>query len=269
MKHLSLSIKPLSAIFIIIFFSQLSYSQTFFPINAANNGVFEALPSGGSVIQDFDCVDANPCYWFNVGGQSVTVEFFNPQNEPSVRVWGMNDDDTGSIMVNGINYDLSASTAVYSDKVICSEVWGSPGPDGIFFQSGGIIGANTNSEGNWSYQDITLLTTGIESITVTSNGGAGWGVSGVTVEITNDLIELAMLDEVMLYPNPVIDRLYFDLYELDVTELRIYDIQGALQIQKTVLDNLTVLDLNSIAKGIYFVEIRSQKHSATQRFVKL
>ncbi|MBK6462704.1 MAG: hypothetical protein IPF92_17115 [Myxococcales bacterium] len=56
----------------------------------------------------------------------------------------------------------------------------SPGPDGVAFVGSVLAGANSPTHGNYSYQDITLKTTGATSITVTGLTGAGWGLAGAS-----------------------------------------------------------------------------------------
>ncbi|MBL0014081.1 MAG: T9SS type A sorting domain-containing protein [Flavobacterium sp.] len=126
---------------------------------------------GGS-FQSFGCAPIDPTYWMAGGGPSVTVTFSTPQDYPRFRVWGMNTDDTASVMVNGVSYSMNSTTATYLPKVVCGI---SPGPEGITFSNGNIAGSNTPQEGNYSYSDVQLTTTGVNSIKVTAVSGAGWG----------------------------------------------------------------------------------------------
>lgn len=131
----------------------------------------------GGTSQSFGCAPIDPTYWMSGSGMSVTVTFTAPEARPSFRVWGMNTDDTASVKVNGVAYPLDAASASFSSKVVCGL---SPGPDGVAFVGGVLAGANTPAQGNYSYQDVTLETTGVTSITVTGLTGAGWGFAGVS-----------------------------------------------------------------------------------------
>jgi hypothetical protein len=136
----------------------------------------------GGAFQSFGCAPIDPTYWMSGSGMSVTVTFAQPQARPSIRVWGMNTDDTASVAVNGTTYALNASSASLTAKVVCGV---SPGPDGVAFTNGMLAGANTPAQGNYSYQDITVEQTGVTSIHVAGLTGAGWGFAGASVGCAN------------------------------------------------------------------------------------
>jgi hypothetical protein len=137
--------------------------------------------TGGSV-QSFGCAPIDPTYWMSGSGMSVTVTFAQPQARPAIRVWGMNTDDTAAVTVNGAAFALDMSSASLGTKVVCGL---SPGPHGVAFVGGKLAGANTPGEGNYSYQDITVEQTGVQSIQLTGMSGAGWGFVGALVGCTN------------------------------------------------------------------------------------
>lgn len=146
------------------------------PTTATATNLLSYLFAGGS-FQSYGCAPIDPTFWLAGSGNSATITFVATQANPSFRVWGMNTDDTASVQVNGASYPLTLSSASYADKVVCGL---SPGPDGVLFADGNLIGANSPSLGNYSYQDVTLNTTGVTSITITGLTGAGWGIAGAT-----------------------------------------------------------------------------------------
>lgn len=91
----------------------------------------------------------------------------------------MNTDDTASIHVNGENYQLTASTGSYDKKLLCGT---SPGTEGVLFVNGKLVGANSPSLGNYSFQDVQLNAENVASITITGLSGSGWGFAGVVVK---------------------------------------------------------------------------------------
>ena len=133
--------------------------------------------AGGS-FQSYGCAPVDPTYWLAGSGASVTVTFVAPQARPSIRVWGMNTDDTASIRVNGAAYPLTAVSASLTPKVVCGV---SPGPDGVTFVNGLLAGANTPADGNYSYQDVKVEMSGVTSIQIAGQSGAGWGFVGASV----------------------------------------------------------------------------------------
>jgi hypothetical protein len=154
-----------------------SVACTHVPSTSSSQQVLAYTFAGGS-FQSFGCAPIDPTYWLSGSGMAVTVTFAQPQARPSIRVWGMNTDDTASVAVNGTAYPFNASSASPAPKVVCGL---SPGPDGVAFTNGMLVGANTPAQGNYSYQDVTIEKTGVTSIQVTGLTGAGWGFAGTSV----------------------------------------------------------------------------------------
>lgn len=137
-----------------------------------------AFELAGGAFKSYGCKPVDPTYWMAGQGCSVTITFARPETNPSFRVWGMNTDDTASVSVNGASYPLTMESASYRTKVVCGT---SPGPNGVLFANGFLVGANTPSEANYSYQDIQLNAVGVSSITIAGLKGAGWGFAGISV----------------------------------------------------------------------------------------
>lgn len=133
----------------------------------------------GGTFASYGCAPIDPTFWLSGNGISVTCNFVMPQDHPAIRVWGMNDDDSAAVMVNSVSYYLDNNSATYAPKVVCGV---SPGPDGVIFQNGKIVGANSNATGNYSYSDVTINMSNVTSIQVTSVSGAGWGFAGVVLD---------------------------------------------------------------------------------------
>ncbi|MBK6760026.1 MAG: hypothetical protein IPG73_04870 [Ignavibacteria bacterium] len=150
----------------------------FIPSTSTEAGILSYDFSGGS-FQKYGCTQIDPTYWISGNGKSVTITFVQPTSYPCLRVWGMNTDDTASIHVNGENYQLTASTGSYDKKTLCGT---SPGTEGVVFVNGKLVGANSPSLGNYSFQDVQLNAENVASITITGLSGSGWGFAGVVVK---------------------------------------------------------------------------------------
>ncbi len=163
----------------LIFNSERIFAQCdFIPSTSSSIDTLYYSFSGG-IFASYGCAPIDPSFWLSGNGIYVTINFVNPQDYPAVRVWGMNDDDSASVDVNGLNYPMNLASASYAPKVVCGI---SPGPDGVIFANGKIVGANSNGLGNYSYSDVTINSTGVTTITVTGTNGAGWGFAGTVVE---------------------------------------------------------------------------------------
>lgn len=169
---------------IIIFFFTFGITNgkdTYIRSDATAPEILTYTFTGGSFVS-YGCAGQDPTYFvMGSGKKAITVNFSEPQTNPSFRVWGLNDDDSVAVFVNEEPYPLHSKTASYDKKVICKEVNQDPGPDGVVFVSGLLVGTIGNDIGNYSYQNITLRRTDITSITIVGLSGRGWGFAGVTI----------------------------------------------------------------------------------------
>jgi PKD repeat protein len=150
----------------------------FIPSTSASVDTLSYTFTGGS-FASYGCAPIDPTFWLSGSGVNALAAFVNPESYPSFRVWGMNDDDSAAVEVNGVAYPLDSLSASYGAKVVCGV---SPGPDGIIFVNGKVAGANTNAQGNYSYQDVTINAVNVTTLKVSGVSGAGWGFAGITVD---------------------------------------------------------------------------------------
>jgi hypothetical protein len=209
--------------------------------------------SGGS-FQSYGCAPIDPNYWISGSGTSVTVTFVNPEAYPSVRVWGMNDDDSAAILVNSVSYPLNSSTASYTPKVVCGT---SPGPDGVIFANGKLVGANTNSEGNYSYQDIMIGATSVNTITINGISGAGWGFAGILTDCNNAVSSTTPNSGIRVFPNPSTGTTTITSNKmLENAVLTIYNPLGqSIEVFSAISGSGITFSTANFAKGIYIAEL--------------
>ena len=256
----------------LILMAKFSNAQCdYIPSNSSSVDTLSYSFSGGT-FQSNGCAPIDPTYWLAGNGMSVTVTFVNPENYPSIRVWGMNDDDTAIVSVNGLSYPLTALSANYAPKVLCGN---SPGPDGVIFSNGKLVGANSNSLGNYSYQDVQINSTGVNTITVTGISGAGWGFGGVSVNCpyleTGMSQSASKPQELILYPNPATTSLTIQT-QLGIKnyELEIKNVLGeeVYHLTTNYYSLTTNIDISKWSSGIYFYQIKTEKETVRGKFVK-
>lgn len=228
----------------------------------ANSGSAELTYafSGGS-FQSYGCAPIDPTYWIAGNGPSVTVTFSTPQDYPRFRVWGMNTDDVASMMVNNVSYALNTTSAHVFPKVVCGI---SPGPNGVAFSNGNLMGANTPVEGNYSYNDIQLTTTGVTSFKLTGISGAGWGFVGTVIycePLAN--AEFDWNSAVSIYSKS--NELHMDTSaELIDSNVIIYDVLGK-EVKNFLLNSTSTIHyLNS---GIYLIKIEKNGTVFTKKTI--
>jgi Secretion system C-terminal sorting domain len=230
----------------------------FIPSTSTTTDTLSYSFSGGS-FQSYGCMPIDPTYWLSGNGNSVTVTFVNPESYPSFRVWGMNSDDTATVSVNAVSYPLTSLSASYNTKVVCGI---SPGPNGVIFSGGNLTGANSNNQGNYSYQDVQLNITNVTSLTITGIHGAGWGFAGISVNCPPLSINIndsyVNNETVAFYPNPTSNTINFSAQ---------VNVQLTNAIGQIITDrkNVTTLDLTDQSSGIYFILLTNNKGQVVQR----
>ena len=125
----------------------------------------------------------------------------------------------------------------------------------------------TNS---YTITGLTGLTT--YEIQVQADCGDGnlsdWSNS-ITATTTNVGIENFTDLKVTLFPNPA--REYVDIRidgNANVTAMEVFDVYGKLINTVNVIDNLTRINVNGLADGMYFVRVTTDKGMVTKTFVK-
>jgi hypothetical protein len=221
--------------------------------------------SGGS-FQSYGCAPIDPTRWLSGSGNSVTVTFVNPESYPTFRVWGMNDDDVVSVSVNSVSYPLTSSSASYDTKVVCGI---SPGPDGVIFSEGNLVVANSNAQGNYSYQNVQLTAINVTSITITGISGAGWGFAGVSVNCTlgTGISQLTYNEQqVLIYPNPFNYSATIQFNSTLVNaELNIYNLYGQkIKTINNISGDKIKIDRENLSSGIYFIHLTQDNKTITK-----
>ena len=92
----------------------------------------------------------------------------------------------------------------------------------------------------------------------------------VTVPNPATAIDGALSSQVKVYPNPSKADFNIDFASLNLGKvaIRVYDVQGKQVFTTLTSDNTTVISLEKFAKGMYLMEIESQKGRILKRIVK-
>ena len=82
-----------------------------------------------------------------------------------------------------------------------------------------------------------------------------------------DNITEEQISSVQVYPNPVNDRLYIETQTL-IQSIEIYDIYGRRQQLSAISCQSSVIDVENLKSGIYFVKINTEKGNIVKRIIK-
>ncbi len=114
------------------------------------------------------------------------------------------------------------------------------------------------------------LSTGTQTIRITASGSNDWqwNLDKVILSITETSLSVNDFSKnenstVSVYPNPVIDLLYFNgLNNSGQTTVRLYGLTGTLLLE-TGIDNTNSLNISSFQSGVYFLIITTDGTGST------
>ena len=105
-----------------------------------------------------------------------------------------------------------------------------------------------------------------EVVAVYENNKTSVSVAKVFNGVWDNVEENLTTNNISVYPNPVNDRLYIETLTQTLT-IEIYDIYGRRQLS-TVSCQPSVIDVENLKSGIYFVKINTEKGNIVKRIIK-
>jgi hypothetical protein len=129
----------------------------------------------------------------------------------------------------------------------------------------------TNGTGSASINSSGLLTAFTDgTVTVWASANDASGLSGTaTVTISNQSLSVNEFDfqSITIYPNPVQNELFFELDNLEFTEMTILDYSG--RVVKSITNNtVNSIDVSDLKQGVYILKVYAQNSVSNTRFVK-
>ncbi len=106
-----------------------------------------------------------------------------------------------------------------------------------------------------------------EVVAIYENNKTSVSVAKVFNGIWENVEENLATNNISVYPNPVNDKLYI-VTEEEVKEVVVYDIYGRHQQLSAVSCQPSVIDVENLKSGIYFVKINTDKGNIVKRIIK-
>ncbi len=211
----------------------------------------------------------------------VGGDFIQFNNQTANKIICLNQDGTKNISFNYNNnllYGDVYTLVVQNDgKIIAG---GTFTPQNTAMYGYKIIRLNSNGTYDNTFVTGTGFNNAIWSIDIQPDGKIliGGGFTSYNGTSVNRLIRLnnpSVLSnsdfyksKISLYPNPVNEILNLDLSNIETIEnLTIYDVTGKNVLEIKDISNHQI-DVSSLEKGVYFIDIKTQNGSFKEKFVK-
>lgn len=103
-----------------------------------------------------------------------------------------------------------------------------------------------------------------------TNGDEYVAISSVKIAegSPNGIKDISELEEINLYPNPVLNQLNITSELSEITNVQIYSLSGRLMGQQNVNSRKVILNVADYAKGTYLVRVTEGQNQKYLRFVK-
>ncbi len=81
--------------------------------------------------------------------------------------------------------------------------------------------------------------------------------------------DIFLNNEINIYPNPANDNIIIENSTFAKNQtISVYNIQGNMLLQQAIWQTKTEIDISTLAKGIYFVNLKTKEEGITKKFIK-
>jgi plastocyanin len=171
------------------------------------------------------------------------------------------------VEANGMSFTPNNLTIQLGDTVIWENTGGSHNVNGTTttFPSNPASFGNAIGVAGWVYKH-KFTVAGTYQYRCDVHGA---GMSGtIVVTAPTNVQESKTLKEVSIYPNPSSDKVFINLNGRTAKETALFDITGKkMSVYFGSVANGLVLDVSSLAKGVYFVNIKVGEAVITKKLI--
>ncbi len=84
----------------------------------------------------------------------------------------------------------------------------------------------------------------------------------------NEIQDINHIEELQIYPNPAAERVYIYSAEKQNMEMQFYNMIGECVLQRKLKNNTNEIDISSLSKGIYLIQVTSAKETIQKKLIK-
>ncbi len=227
----------------------------------------------GIIMEDFETGDFTAFEWMQGGNKPWIIISDNPyEGEYSARSGDINDNQTSALI---ISFETAGDDDISFYRKVSSELdW-----DFLKFYIDGDIVDKWSGEKDWeqfSYpvtDGYHVLKWSYEKDMNTSGGSdCGW-LDNIVFPATTVIIsvdEMSSDNKIRIYPNPSTGVFYLNSPILQrSSSVKVYDVNGRILLKQNITNasGLIKLDLKHPEKGLYFVEVKSDKEFVVKKLI--
>ena len=126
---------------------------------------------------------------------------------------------------------------------------------------------------NWDLQTDWITTNLLYSVFFSdANVGFAVGVNGSIYKTTNGgglgIDEKNYLNGIIIYPNPASSIFTVSTEVEKIKELSVINVLGEEVLKETLAENTARIDVSSLAKGMYFIQVQTEKGVSIKKLIK-
>jgi uncharacterized protein (TIGR02145 family) len=121
-----------------------------------------------------------------------------------------------------------------------------------------------SSADNADYLYMTITSVSLESYKK-AIGGSVRCIKDSPITKINDINNT---NKIKIYPNPATDKVYIALTEEQVCKMQICNMTGVCVLQLDLKNSVNLIDINSLPKGIYFINLINKNVTIRKKMIK-
>lgn len=178
------------------------------------------------------------------------------------------DADTVCITVNSIPQPLIVHQQINSNEILYSDNSFTVNPDYLNAQRKWTFGPNaTPSSSTQQAVQVNYNTPGTYTAKLELKWKGCTGFDTVNNVITSNTFNYANND-ILIYPSPASEEIKLELPDIikGAVKMRVYNMQGKLMFQKEILDQISLISIETLTAGSYYMEISNENYKTGRKF---
>lgn len=208
------------------------------------------------------------------GANSYTWNIGPNPNSPTLQttaILNFNYNVVGANLVNCIGSAMKTLTVLPLPSLMVT-----PATQTVCVNQTATINVSGGSTYTWNPSNhqsatFTLTPTSNYNFTVVSTGTNGCintATAALIIDPCTGLNEITNLSSIKIYPNPASSYLHIEKIDAEKTEWKITDLSGKIILQGTLINGNGKINIETISKGIYLLELQSETKFETRKIIK-